>query len=76
MKRVKCECHLMRIFFLISVIDFQEKGSAKILYGIDDINDAAEVIIVSSIFPYICFFFFPFYLSPHLTFVILMLLIG
>lgn len=36
---------------LISLYDFQEKGSEKTLYGIDDINDAAEIIIVTSISP-------------------------
>lgn len=59
----------------ISPYDFQEKGSEKTLYGIDDINDAAEIIIVTSISP-VLYCFPPLSPGPHLTFVILMLLVG
>lgn len=34
---------------------FQEKDTEKVLYGLDDINDAAEVIIVTTISPYLEF---------------------
>lgn len=35
-------------YVLVSFINFQEKDTEKVLYGLDDINDADEVIIVTT----------------------------